>query len=133
MKNLARDVESIALGLSEDGGYEYYHIDDELRELVKDVSDMQTENDRLREQVDAAHMSRLLTENENESLRELVRGLHMAYVGALNECESLNEGLIYEYSGSVNADVAKSRAMFKAYRHRFDAALRELGVEVDEC
>lgn len=36
-----------------------------------DLEDVQAENARLREQVDAAHMSRLLTENENESLREL--------------------------------------------------------------
>ena len=54
-KNLARDVESIALALSEEGGYEYYHIDDELRELAKDVQDMQAENARLREQVEDMH------------------------------------------------------------------------------
>ena len=75
MKNLALDVESIALALSEEGGYEYYHIDDDLKELAKNVSDMQAENEKLRERIDAAHMSRLLTENENESLRELVRDL----------------------------------------------------------
>jgi len=110
-KNLARDVESIALALSEEGGYEYYHIDDDLRELEKNVQDMQA---------------------ENAKLRELVSGMHMAYVGTLNECESLNEELIWECSGNIDADVAKSRAKFKADRHRFDAALRELGVEVDE-
>lgn len=48
-KNLAREVESIALALSEENGYEYYHIDDELRKLAKDVSDMQAENAKLRE------------------------------------------------------------------------------------
>ena len=128
-KNLACEVESIALALSEEGGYEYYHIDDELRELAKDISYMQEENAKLREQVDAAHMSRLLTENENEKLRELVSGVHMAYVGTLNECESLNEELIWECSGNIDADVAKSRAKFKADRHRFDAVLRELGVD----
>ena len=47
MKNLARDVESIALALSEEGGYEYYHIDDDLRELEKNVQDMQAENAKL--------------------------------------------------------------------------------------
>jgi hypothetical protein len=31
-----------------------------------------SENAKLREQIDAAHMSRLLTENENELLRELL-------------------------------------------------------------
>lgn len=34
---------------------------------------MEADNTKLRERIDAAHMSRLLTENENESLRELVR------------------------------------------------------------
>ena len=48
-KNLACEVESIALALSEEGGYEYYHIDDELRELAKDISYMQEENAKLRE------------------------------------------------------------------------------------
>lgn len=37
------------------------------------VAEAKAENDRLRERIDAAHMSRLLTENENELLRELVR------------------------------------------------------------
>lgn len=67
---------------------------------------------------------------ENAKLRELVSGLHMAYVKTLNECESLDEGLIWEYSGSVKSDVAKSKARFEADRHRFDTALRELGVEL---
>ena len=40
-----------------------------------DLEDAKAENARLLEQVDAAHMSRLLTENENESLRELVRDM----------------------------------------------------------
>lgn len=33
---------------------------------------IEAENAKLRERIDAAHMSRLLTENENESLRELL-------------------------------------------------------------
>lgn len=70
---------------------------------------------------------------ENSKLRELVRGLHMAYVGALNECESLDEGLIWEYSGSIDADVAKSKARFEADRHRFDVAMSELGIEVEDA
>lgn len=48
VKNLTLDVESIALALSEEGGYEYYHIDDDLKELAKNVSDMQAENVNLR-------------------------------------------------------------------------------------
>lgn len=80
---------------------------------------------------------RLCDENEylqaeNAKLRELVSVVHMAYVETLNDCESLNEELIWECSGNIDADVAKSRAKFKADRHRFDAALHELGVEVTE-
>ena len=63
MKNLAREVESIALALSEEGGYEYYHIDDELRELEKDVSDAQSENVKLREL--AKRMARALGVGSN--------------------------------------------------------------------
>lgn len=69
---------------------------------------------------------------ENAKLREMARNLHMAYVETLNACEGLNEGVILEYSGSIDADVAKSRAKFEVLRHRFDDALRELGVGVDE-
>lgn len=68
---------------------------------------------------------------ENAKLRELVRGLHMAYVGALNECEGMDVGLIWEHCEMVDAELAKSHARFEADRHRFDVAMRELGVEVD--
>lgn len=66
---------------------------------------------------------------ENAKLRELMRGLHTAYVETLNECESLTEELIWECSGSIDDDIAKSRARFKVLRHRFDDALCELGEE----
>lgn len=69
---------------------------------------------------------------ESAKLRELARGLHMAYVGALNEAEGMDEGLIWEHCEMVDAELAKSHARFEADRHRFDVALRELGVEVDE-
>jgi len=69
---------------------------------------------------------------ENAKLRELARGLHMAYVETLNECESLNEELIWECSGHIDADIAKSRTRFEALRHRFDDALCELGIEVSK-
>ena len=49
--------------------FEYYVYSD-LYEMASEILD---ENAKLREQIDAAHMSRLLTENENESLRELVQ------------------------------------------------------------
>ena len=68
---------------------------------------------------------------ENAKLRELVRGLHMAYVGALNECESMDAGLIWDHCEMVDAELAKSHARFEVDRHRFDAAISELGVEVD--
>ena len=70
--------------------------------------------------------------NENAKLRELVSGLHMAYVGALNECESMDAGLIWDHCEMVDAELAKSHARFEADRHRFDTAMSELGVEVDE-
>lgn len=41
------------------------------------LDEIDAENARLREQVDAAHMSRLLTENENEKLRELAVGMYV--------------------------------------------------------
>ena len=55
LKNLTLDVRSIALALSEERGYEYYHIDDELKELAKNVSDMQAENVKLRKYAKLMH------------------------------------------------------------------------------
>ena len=73
-----------------------------------------------------------LFESDNAKLRELVRGLHMAYVGALNECESMDAGLIWDHCEMVDAELAKSHARFEADRHRFDAAMSELEIEVNE-
>ena len=78
-------------------------------------------------------------EAENAKLKQeleavgtaVVRGLHMAYVGALNECESMDAGLIWDHCEMVDAELAKSHARFEVDRHRFDAAISELGVEVD--
>lgn len=69
---------------------------------------------------------------ENAKLRELARGLHMAYVGALNEAEGMDAGLIWEHCEMVDAELAKSHARFEVDRHRFDVAMRELGMEVNE-
>lgn len=69
---------------------------------------------------------------ENDKLRELVRGLHMAYVGMVERYRSSEEGLIWEYSGSIEEDGMKLRQECDEERHRFDAAMRELGIEVDE-
>ncbi len=70
------------------------------------ICDLEAENAKLREQVDAAHMSRLLTENENESLRELVWDMYVVMV-----------------EDAANCDVT--------YPEQFDDRMRELGVEVD--
>ena len=88
-------------------------------------------SEEVRTEVLCGHICDL--EAENAELRKLVLGLHMAYVETLNECEGLDEGLIWEYSGNVEVVVAKSKARFEADRHRFDTALRELGVEVDDA
>lgn len=45
------------------------------RDLCDMVAQREAEIAELRERIDEAHMSRLLTENENESLRELASGL----------------------------------------------------------
>ena len=51
----------------------------EAERLCDENERLEADNAKLREQVDAAHMSRLLTENENESLRELVRDMWEGY------------------------------------------------------
>lgn len=78
-------------------------------------------------QVEAARLKA-----ENAKLRELVRGLHMAHVGMVKRYRSSEEGLIWEYSGSIEADEMKLRQECDEERHRFDVAMRELGIEVDE-
>lgn len=73
MKNLALDVESIALALSEEGGYEYYHIDDDLKELAKNVSDMQDENAKLREII--TYLEDMLPKSERLYIHETVKAI----------------------------------------------------------
>ena len=124
-----------------EAGYRDGSINYELEHCpaCKNVADLQealAENEKLLEEfnkMDVWHSKELTAAMaENEKLREMARNLHMAYVETLNECESLNEGLIWEYSGSIEDDVAKSRAKFEANRHRFDDALCELGIEVSK-
>lgn len=76
---------------------------------AREMDELADENAELRERLDGAHMSRLLTENENETLRELVRHLR--------ECTRHNVCAACEY-----ADDACD----------FDYDLRKLGIEVDE-
>lgn len=85
-----------------------------------------SENARLREQVDAAHMSRLLTENENESLRELVAKYSAAakYLCGFSHCNECNLDC-----ASVFGDVPSG---WDCARMLLDKKARELGVEVDE-
>lgn len=47
----------------------------------------EAENAKLRKLLDAAHMSRLLTENENEELRSLVLALDECRHSACNDCK----------------------------------------------
>lgn len=60
-----------------------------VNDLHEENERLKVENAKLREQVDAAHMSRLLTENENEKLRELVRDVWHLFTehGAVNPCD----------------------------------------------
>ena len=100
-----------------DGVYEV--IDkDEYRRLMAD-------NAKLREQVDAAHMSRLLTENENESLRELVAKYSAAakYLCGFSHCNECNLDC-----ASVFGDVPSG---WDCARMLLDKKARELEVEVD--
>ena len=88
-KNLTLDVESIALALSEEGGYEYYDIDDELKELAKNVSDMQAENEKLRELVRA--LLTCATDGECDECR--MNGATPWHVGKARLCDGVWEHL----------------------------------------
>lgn len=107
---------------------------DELRDEFDWMFDFNSRMaERIREDPDVHNLADYVSslEHDNAELRELVRGLHMAYVGALNEAEGMDEGLIWEHCEMVDAELAKSHARFEVDRHRFDVAMRELGVEVD--
>ena len=58
-----------------------------LNDLSHALALLESENAKLRERIDASHMSRLLTENENESLRELVRLMWKPFCWAQSGCE----------------------------------------------
>lgn len=95
-------------------------MSDVITELANEASDkaveiarLKAENDRLREQVDAAHMSRLLTENENEKLRELC-GFMLRCMKRNHDCDCC----------LVNGEHCEISYI--------ESDARELGVEVDE-
>lgn len=79
------------------------------------IRNLEAENAELRERIDAAHMSRLLTENENESLRELVRWMY----------DRMDESCAVQHPYAP-APISYDRLMQALAR------VRELGVEVDE-
>ncbi len=97
--------------------------DNEKTALEKRIDELCAENEKLRAARD--------TWQENDAkLRELVRGLHMAYIGIICQCESFDSALTYEFSSDVDADLAKQHTSYEQDRHRFDVAMRELGIEV---
>ena len=69
------------------------------------VGELEAENAKLRERIDAAHMSRLLTENENEELRELVRCYFNAPCLECNPWAEGWEGCKYCESGNCTLAV----------------------------
>ena len=83
-------------------------------EFERETEPLKTENARLRERLDEAHMSRLLTENENETLRELVQDV-MPIV-----CNGCHERL---------CEMPKEEHPFVTCS--FADRMRELGIEVD--
>lgn len=81
------------------------------------LTELEAENAKLRERIDAAHMSRLLTENENESLRELLAGAFEDMVAWQRVIACSNE---WGYGRGCREQLFELRD-----------AMRDLGVEVD--
>lgn len=105
-------------------------------DLEAENAKLREDNDRLIQAIEDLHNVSLedelvQLENENAKLRELVRGLHMAHVGMVERYRSSEECLIWECSGSIEEDGMKLRQECDEERHRFDVAMSELGVEVD--
>lgn len=84
----------------------------DVNKMVELMDTLAAENAKLREQVDAAHMSRLLTENENESLRELC-GFMLRCMKRNHDCDCC----------LVNGEHCEISYI--------ESDARELGVEVD--
>lgn len=84
---------------------------------IEDGKAVRAENAKLRERIDAAHMSRLLTENENESLRELLAGAFEDMVAWQRVIACSNE---WGYGRGCREQLFELRD-----------AMRDLGVEVD--
>ena len=71
-------------------------------------------------------------ETENAKLRELVRGLHMAHVGMVHRYKGSETAAIWEWSNDPEYDMKRLESECEEECHRFDVAMRELGIEVDE-
>lgn len=106
-------LEEVSTRLSEEL---YGNLSDAIYETIcefdEEVAQLKTENAKLREQVDAAHMSRLLTENENEKLRELLHRLLVEY----RYLRVRPRKMYLQHEGRMRA---------------IEEEMRELGVEVD--
>ena len=90
------------------------------QDVLEYLPAIEAENAKLRERIDDAHMSRLLTENENESLRELVRDMWEGYNDP--RCEECH---LKDTPTCADCPICAREA---AVIDR----MRELGVEVDE-
>jgi len=90
-----------------------YYSGEYLSRIAETAESLEAENAKLREQVDAAHMSRLLTENENEKLRELC-GFMLRCMKRNHDCDCC----------LVNGEHCEISYI--------ESDARELGVEVDE-
>lgn len=95
---------------------ELRRLSDERDRLKQGYAALESENAKLRERIDATHMSRLLTENENESLRELAAKMAEALRVGGEWCDR-ECIVVFGCDGMDECPIAKE--------------LRELGVEVD--
>lgn len=69
---------------------------------------------------------------ENAKLRELVRVLHVAHVDMVNRYKDNETECIWEYGCDIENNIRKLESECEKECHRFDAAMRELGIEVDK-
>ena len=103
---------------------------DTIWELRCKCADLVDERERLFQANVEKNGEILRLVRENARLRELVRGLHMAYIGIIGQCESFDSSLTCMFSNDIDADLSKQHASYEQDRHRFDVAMRELGIEV---
>jgi len=114
---------------------------DTIWKLRDDLQRANADNAKLREQVDAAHMSRLLTENENEELRELsARAWHLfTEHGAVHESDLPEVDAVRDKMHELGINVGKLADHDFAHNENPDGIeleladkLRMSGIEVDK-